>query len=175
MAGSSLYQDEGASSISDINVTPLVDVTLVLLIIFMVTAKLIVARGIDVESPKTASGDEIKSTLQVTIDKQRKLYINGEPYQDTALMRARVEELARGKPEMKAIVTADTTVPYGDVMQVVDLVKLAGVTKFGMATDALAPGEATLLDTPPAGPEGAPPPQQAPPLEAPQGAPQEAP
>src|SRR5690606_5179861 len=121
MAGGSLYQDEdGASAISDINVTPLVDVVLVLLIIFMVTAKLIVSRGIPVDSPKTASGEEVKSTLQVTIDKQRVLYVNGDRYDSIADARARVESMRAQNAELKAIITADTAVPHGDVMKVID-------------------------------------------------------
>lgn len=139
MAGGSSYQDDdGMSTISDINVTPLVDVTLVLLIIFMVTAKLIVARGIAVDLPKTASGDEVKSTLQVTIDKQRTIYVNGDEYQTIDAAEARVVELRRGNPEVKAIITADSSVPHGDVMRVIDFVKHAGVTKFALTSDPLA-------------------------------------
>jgi biopolymer transport protein ExbD len=142
MAGGSLYQDEDtASAISDINVTPLVDVVLVLLIIFMVTAKLIVARGISIESPKTASGAEVKSTLQVTVDRDRALYINGELQPDVPTARARVEEMRRGNPELKAIISADTTVPHGEVMRVIDFVKLAGVTRFALTSDPLSEAE----------------------------------
>lgn len=139
MAGGSLYQDEdGMGAISDINVTPLVDVTLVLLIIFMVTAKLIVARGIAVDLPKTASGDEVKSTLQVTIDKQRDLYVNGQEYDSIDGAQARVIELRRGNPELKAIITSDSSVPHGDVMRVIDFVKQAGVTRFALTSDPLS-------------------------------------
>jgi biopolymer transport protein ExbD len=147
MAGGSLYNDDdgaGAGAISDINVTPLVDVTLVLLIIFMVTAKLIVARGISVDSPKTASGEDVKSTLQVTIDKERKLYVNGDPYPTIDGAKARVEEMRRDNPNVKAIITADTTVPHGDVMRVIDFVKLAGVTKFALTSDPLGAAPAEL-------------------------------
>ena len=143
MAGGSLYQDEdGAGAISDINVTPLVDVVLVLLIIFMVTAKLIVARGISVDSPKTASGEEVKSTLQVTIDEERVLYVNGDRYDSVDAAQARVVEMRAENPEVKAIITADRGVPHGDVMRVIDFVKLAGVTKFALTSDPLgtAPG-----------------------------------
>lgn len=159
MAGTSLYQDEGQSSISDINVTPLVDVTLVLLIIFMVTAKLIVARGISVESPKTASGDEVKTRLQITFDKERNLFVNGTPYQkDVAAARARVAEVVRENPEVKAVITADTSVSHGEVMQIVDFVHLAGAKRFALASDPLSKGEVIPLGAPPAATqEGAPP------------------
>ena len=139
MAGGS-YQDEdsGVGVISDINVTPLVDVTLVLLIIFMVTAKLIVARGISVDSPKTASGSDVKSTLQVTIDKQRIVYVNGDAYAEVEAAQARVAEMREGNPDLKAIISADKGVPHGDVMTVIDFVKQAGVTKFALTSDPLA-------------------------------------
>ncbi|WP_428268032.1 ExbD/TolR family protein [Haliangium sp.] len=141
MAGSSLYQDEeGQGAISDINVTPLVDVVLVLLIIFMVTAKLIVARGIQVDSPKTASGEEVKSTLQVTIDRDRILYVNGDRYDSVESAQARVEEMHAQDAELKAIISADRAVPHGDVMRVIDFVKLAGVTKFALTSDPLDSG-----------------------------------
>lgn len=144
MAGGSLYQDEdGGGAISDINVTPLVDVVLVLLIIFMVTAKLIVARGIEVDSPKTASGEEVKSTLQVTIDGDRVLYVNGDRYDSVDAAQARVEAMRAENPDLKAIISADRGVPHGDVMRVIDFVKLAGVTKFALTSDPL---EATTPD-----------------------------
>ncbi|GAB4534406.1 MAG: hypothetical protein Tsb0020_50010 [Haliangiales bacterium] len=138
MAGGSLYQDEdSAAAISDINVTPLVDVVLVLLIIFMVTAKLIVARGIEVDSPKTASGAEVKSTLQISVDADRVLYVNGDRYDDISAAQSRVESMRAEDPELKAIISADRAVPHGDVMRVIDFVKLAGVTKFALTSDPL--------------------------------------
>ena len=143
MAGGSFYQDEdaGGGTISDINVTPLVDVVLVLLIIFMVTAKLIVARGIAVDSPKTASGEEVSSTLQVTIDRDRVLYVNGDRYDSVETAQARVESMRAQSPDLKAIISADRSVPHGDVMRVIDFVKLAGVTKFALTSDPLAKDE----------------------------------
>lgn len=150
MAGGSMYQDEDqTSAISDINVTPLVDVTLVLLIIFMVTAKLIVSRGIAVDSPKTASGEEVRSTLQVTLDRDRVLYVNGQRYDSMDAARDRVVQMRAQSPELKAIITADTTVPHGDVMRIIDMVKLAGVTKFALTTDPLGSGPRAS----PSGPE----------------------
>ena len=142
MAGGSIYQDEDSvGAISDINVTPLVDVTLVLLIIFMVTAKLIVARGISVDSPKTVSGAEVKSTLQLILDENSALYINGKPFPDVDQARAKVKSLSDDNPELKAIITADKGVPHGEVMQVIDLVKRAGVTKFALTSDPPDPDD----------------------------------
>ncbi len=137
--GASSYHDEepGAGMITDINVTPLVDVTLVLLIIFMVTAQLIVERGISMETPKTVSGGPVKSPLAISIDEDRVLYVNGEHYPDLAGARAVIrKEVAKDK-DVKAIISADTNVPHGDVMKAIDLVKLSGVTRFALASDPI--------------------------------------
>ena len=137
MAGTGGYQDEdsGGGAIADINVTPLVDIVLVLLIIFMVTAKLIAERGISVDNPKTVSGDAVSSTLALTIGKSRVLHVNGKAYEDPDRARARVEQARRDNPEIKAVISADQSVPHGDVMEVIDMVKVAGVRKFALATD----------------------------------------
>jgi biopolymer transport protein ExbD len=140
MAGSgAAYHDDdpGGGMIADINVTPLVDITLVLLIIFMVTARLIAARGIQVESPKTRSGDEVKTTLELTIDRANVLYYNGEPVPDRGALRDTIARSVRGEPDMQAVIKADIAVPHGEVMKVIDLVKLAGVRRFALGSAPL--------------------------------------
>ncbi|HUH01206.1 MAG TPA: biopolymer transporter ExbD [Kofleriaceae bacterium] len=138
--GASQYQDEdgGAGIIADINVTPLVDVTLVLLIIFMVTAQLIVEkdRGIQIERPKTVTGAEGKADLSVTIDAQRVVHIDGNVFPDLTVARAFVQQRTAENPDLKAVIAADVGVPHGDVMKVIDLVKRAKVKKFMLASDA---------------------------------------
>lgn len=133
-AGSSFYQDESSDVISEINVTPLVDVALVLLIIFMVTAPIIASRGITVEKPRTESGAQVKSTLTVTVDRDLTLYVNGESYDEEEKARSAIETEHAKNPEIKAIIQADRTVPHGDVMGAIDLVTQAGVTKFALAS-----------------------------------------
>ncbi len=149
MAGGSSYQNEdsGGGMISDINVTPLVDVTLVLLIIFMVTAQLIVTRGIKIESPTTKSGAAIKQKkpLVVTIDKERQLLIDGQKYRNDADIKTYIRKLVsdnkkiEGHKPLKAIITADKAVPHGDVMHAIDVVKLSGITRFALTTKRPAP------------------------------------
>ena len=137
--GASGYQDEDSGGmISDINVTPLVDITLVLLIIFMVTAKLIVARGIDVDTPKTVSGDEVKTTLELTIKRDGQLYLNGEEVKDRAVITDYVERAIEVDPDLRPIITADIRVPHGDVMSVIDLIKVAGVKRFALTSEPIA-------------------------------------
>lgn len=118
--------------ISGINVTPLVDITLVLLIIFMVTATYIVKESIEVELPRAASGGEtVGATLALVLDKQGKLYLDG---QETSLADARVavrSAAARSK-ETKAIISADKSLTHGQVVEVIDLVKTEGIHKFAI-------------------------------------------
>jgi biopolymer transport protein ExbD len=141
--GASQYHDEdsGTGVIADINVTPLVDVTLVLLIIFMVTAQLIVEkdRGIQIERPKTVTGAEGKADLTVMIDAQRIVHIDGNVYPDLTMARAFVQQRTAENPDLKAVIAADVGVPHGDVMKVIDLVKRAKVKKFMLASDQAEP------------------------------------
>jgi biopolymer transport protein TolR len=139
--GTTSYEDDdgGSGAIVDINVTPLVDIVLVLLIIFMVTAKLIAGRAITVESPKTVAGESVPSTLQVTIDRQSKLYVNGAPVEGTPAVDAFVRRAVRDNPEVQVVITADVKVPHGEVMQIIDLVKGANVKRFGLTTEEKRP------------------------------------
>jgi biopolymer transport protein TolR len=122
-------------SLSEINVTPLVDVVLVLLIIFMVTAPMM-TRGIDVRLPKTESGaDATEQRLVVTVDTGDTVYLNDRPV-NLALLTDRL------KTEMKrtgidfVFLRADQDVPYGRVMLVMDQIKKAGAERVGMVTQA---------------------------------------
>src|SRR3954463_2025705 len=107
MAGGSLYQDgEGSDgAITDINVTPFVDVVLVLLVVFIVTAKLIVARGVEIDKPKASSGGDVQSTLQVKVTERGELYVNGIRYVEDEAAVARIKEIAAQTSKPKAIIT----------------------------------------------------------------------
>lgn len=134
--GSSLYQDEEASAITDINVTPFVDVVLVLLVVFIVTAKLIVSRGVEIDKPKAATGGEVTSSLRVSVTADGKLFVNGDAYTDDALAIARIKQIAAaatGKP--KAIIAGDQKSAYGGVMHAIDLVQQAGVTAIALENE----------------------------------------
>ena len=144
MAGSALSggDDDGGGMIADINVTPLVDITLVLLIIMMVAAPMIANNpSIKVELPKAASGDETqKTTLSLTLTKKASgeggydLFLNGEKV-DESKAKAQISELVGKNKDIQAVIAGDKGIAYGDVMHIVDLVKTLGVTKFAMATD----------------------------------------
>jgi biopolymer transport protein ExbD len=141
--GPASYEDDegGGGMISDINVTPLVDITLVLLIIFMVTAPMIVNNpSIKVELPKAATGDEtLKTTLALTLQRDPAggytLYANGERT-DEEKVKTQIPSLLERNKDLQAIIAADKGIAYGDVVHIVDLVKSLGVHKFALNTDA---------------------------------------
>ena len=137
MAGGSLYQDDDdAGGITDINVTPFVDVLLVLLVVFIVTAKLIVARGIEVDKPKAATGGEVQSTLQISVKQPAKgpaeLYVNGVRFADDASAVARIKAIAATTSAPRAIIAGDKTTAYDNVMHAIDLAQQAGVTAIAL-------------------------------------------
>ena len=137
MAGGSLYQDgEGSDgAITDINVTPFVDVVLVLLVVFIVTAKLIVARGVEIDKPKAATGGDVQSTLRVSVNAAGDLYVNGDKYGSDAAAIARIKEVAATTSKPKAIIAGDRKSAYGGVMRAIDLVQQAGVTAIALENE----------------------------------------
>jgi biopolymer transport protein TolR len=139
MAGTStVYKDGEAEIISDINVTPLVDVVLVLLVIFMITAPILAARGILVNAPTTVSGDQVATPLQVALrrmpDQAIRMYVNGRELPSYDAVRAELERARQSDPDLKAVIAADIEVPYGEVMQAIDQIKRAGIQKFALAS-----------------------------------------
>jgi biopolymer transport protein ExbD len=128
MAGGSLYQDsDEQAGITDINVTPFVDVVLVLLVVFMVTAKLIVARGIDAQLPKAASGGDLPAKLRIVVKDTGELFIGNTQFTDDAAAIARIKELAAETKVPKAVIAGDARTAYGGVMHAIDLANQAGV------------------------------------------------
>jgi biopolymer transport protein ExbD len=118
--------------ISGINVTPLVDITLVLLIIFMVTATYVVKETIEVDLPRSASGGQtVGTTLAIVLDKQGKLYLDGK--EATASdARIAVRSAASRDPDAKVIISADKSLSHGQVVEMIDLVKTEGLHKFAI-------------------------------------------
>jgi biopolymer transport protein ExbD len=118
--------------IASINIIPFVDIVLVLLIIFMVTSTVIVRAAIKVELPRAASaGTEVAATLNVVVTRTGELLVDGR-----AVGPARASELIRGaakeNPELQAVISADKGLPYGEVVEVIDLVKTSGVRSFAL-------------------------------------------
>jgi len=127
MAG--FTSNKPSAPITGINVTPLVDITLVLLIIFMVTAKLVVSRAMPMDLPKAATGGEVQQIFSVSLRSDGTTYIDGvaAARDEDVLGRAR-EALAR-HPELRAVVQADGTVQHGRVMHALDILRQAGLAR----------------------------------------------
>jgi biopolymer transport protein ExbD len=122
----------GRGAIVGINVTPMVDVVLVLLVIMMVSATYIVSQSLRVELPKTATSDEpVASIAAVTITKDGKYFYNGEPIDEPGLV-AKIREARAGGAEVNLVVSADEDALHGRVVHVIDLAKIEGVTKFAI-------------------------------------------
>ena len=131
MAGSSSGQDDD-DIIVGINVTPLVDIVLVLLIIFMVPATYIVRASIEVDLPRAAHGGETTGTLlSVIITRDGELYLDGVKRTEGELIE-RAREAAAASPEARAIISADKGALHGAVVRVIDVVKGAGISRFAI-------------------------------------------
>ncbi len=126
MAGGTIDDDDG---ITGINVVPLVDITLVLLIIMMVTAKIIVSQSVPMDLPKASSGQNVQMIFAVQLHKNGDVFVDQKklPNDDAILGLARE---ARSKDEdLRAVIQADQAVTHGRVIKVLDLLKTAGVAK----------------------------------------------
>ena len=124
-----------SESISDINVVPLVDIILVVLIIFMVTAPMIMKPSIAVNLPKAASGDStVPSQLSISLTASGKVLLNGTEADDVVIS-AKAKELVEKNADTQAIISADKNVPHGDVVRILDVVKSSGVKKFAISIE----------------------------------------
>ena len=128
-------QDED-DAITGINVTPLVDITLVLLIIFMVTATYIVKQTIEVELPRAAHGGEtVNKTFALVVTREGKSFLNGVETDDAGLIAAVQTARSRGE-EVQAIVGADKNATHGAVTHLLDVLKGAGVVRFAIQIES---------------------------------------
>jgi biopolymer transport protein TolR len=128
------------SALSEINVTPFVDVVLVLLIIFLITAPMLI-RGIDVNVPRSVSRNtEPDERLVVSIKKDRTVYLDEQRIEVPRLEKV-LAGLKERNPSATIYIKADQDVPYGTVIEVMDAAKKAGIDKLGMVTEPILPGE----------------------------------
>ena len=120
---------------SDINVTPLVDVMLVLLIIFMVTAPMMM-QGVDVSLPEATAEplESEKENLIITVDKENKVFINDFQVSVDGLGE-KLKKILEGRSDREVYLKADKDISYGTVVKVMAEVKGAGVEKLGMVTE----------------------------------------
>jgi len=129
-------RNRGSKLLAEINVTPLVDVVLVLLIIFMVTAPML-QMGIDVNLPrvKSKSIDVTEEKLVLTINSAKEIFINKNKVPVTGL-GAKLESIFANRIDREVFMRADKNVPYGFVVEVMSEVRKAGVDRLGMITEA---------------------------------------
>jgi biopolymer transport protein ExbD/biopolymer transport protein TolR len=129
-------QGRTQTSLADINVTPLVDVVLVLLIIFMVTAP-VLQSGIEVSVPKTKTVKEItEERLVVTINRNQEVFLNNQPVNINQIAQ-RIHEKVRDPQGQSIYVRADENVPFGAFATVMDAVKQSGITNVSIVTQPL--------------------------------------
>lgn len=137
MAVSSQNDDDGI--ITGINVTPLVDIVLVLLIIFMVTAKIIVSQSVPLDLPKAAQGQDVQLVFGLELTAGGEVLADGKKLPNEEALMPLAKEAQAKNPELRAVIRADTTVPHGRVIRVLDLLKQAGVTKIAFGVSPIAP------------------------------------
>lgn len=139
MAGGSADSEDG---INGINVTPLVDVALVLLIIFMVTAKLITQQSIPLDLPKTVNGtDQVQTVFSVVLAADGTTLVDSRNVTGDDVILSLAKKALEGNKELRAVIKADNAVPHGRVIHVLDLLKQAQITKiaFGVSRQGGAP------------------------------------
>jgi biopolymer transport protein ExbD/biopolymer transport protein TolR len=138
MAFGRLERTSGPQPMSDINMTPLIDVMLVLLVIFMITAPLM-SSSLKLDLPKSdaAQPSDTPQFVAVAIDAAGRLYV-GEEAVDAATLAARIAEVARKNPQAEVQLRADRTVPYGVVAELIGSVQKAGLTRIGFVAEPAA-------------------------------------
>ena len=130
MAASTLDDD----MITGINVTPLVDITLVLLVIMMVTASYIASKAIPMELPKGATGETTPTVLAVSITQTGDLFLDAAPI-DEAGLRHKIEIARNEHHDPQAVIAADGRTPHAKVVHVIDVLRQENVTKFAFNID----------------------------------------
>ena len=132
----------GRGIITGINVTPLVDVTLVLLIIFIVTAKIVVAPAVPLDLPKASQSEEVQVVFSVLLPSDGSILVNGAAVPDDATLTAHAENALKDDPTLRAVISADGGIAHRKVIAALDALKRAGVTRiaFGALPDVPANG-----------------------------------
>ncbi|MGH7227920.1 MAG: ExbD/TolR family protein [Nitrospiraceae bacterium] len=137
-----IFETRRRRFLAEINVIPLVDVVLVLLVIFMVTAPMLY-RGLDIRLPTSTSNTiRPEERIILTIERDQKLYLDKDPVSLGQLER-RLRAMKERNADLSVYLRADREIPYGTVVQVMDGVKRSGIEKLGMVTD---PGQERVTE-----------------------------
>ena len=135
MAFGRLERSTGPAPMSDINMTPLIDVMLVLLVIFMITAPLMSSSlKLDLPSAQGAQPNDAPQFISVALDRDGR-YFYGDEAVDAAAFAARIAAAAKKNPQTEVQLRADKAVPYGRVAELIGIVQKAGLTRIGFIAD----------------------------------------
>jgi biopolymer transport protein TolR len=139
MAFGRLARNPAPRPMSDINMTPLIDVMLVLLVIFIITAPLLTTSlKLDLPSTTAATSSEVPQFITLAIDREGRLYL-GEERLDPAALSLRIQEAARRDPRTEVQLRADERVAYGRVAELIGIVQQAGLSRIGFVTETIEP------------------------------------
>jgi biopolymer transport protein ExbD len=127
--------DSGDDIVAGINVTPLVDITLVLLIIFMVTAKILAQQGIPMDLPKAASAGTTQTIFTVSVDKEGHVFANGRPIANDAELRGAAKAALSANAETRTVIQADGAASHASVLHAMDELRESGVTRIAFAAE----------------------------------------
>ena len=133
--------DNRGGMIVGINVTPLVDVVLVLLLVFIVTAKIIVAPALSMDLPLSASSDEVQVVFSVILDVQGNTTIDGRPVPDDATFLRLAQHAQATHDDLRAVINADGAVPHRAVIHAMDLLKRAMISRIAFAAAPISAAE----------------------------------
>jgi biopolymer transport protein ExbD len=138
MAGKSFDPNEIGEGINEINITPFVDVVLVLLVIFMVTTPIMIKEGLKVSLPKTKTSDSISKSLSmgIAITKEGQIFLAGELYSPEDLQQ-KFEVIFQTDPNTQFLISADADSRHGDVVRVIDLLKKNNLNSFALQVERI--------------------------------------
>lgn len=140
--------DGTGAIIEGINVTPLVDITLVLLIVFMVTARFVVTPAVPLDLPQASHSQHVQAVLTISLTATGEVWIDGQPASLRALAPA-AQRALKADPQTRAVIQAERRAHHGDVMQVLDALRGAGMERVAFAAAPPPPGvvqPATVAD-----------------------------
>lgn len=138
MAGKNFDPNDFGDGINDINITPFVDVVLVLLVIFMVTAPVMMKDSLKVNLPKSLTSDVTSKSVSigVAITKDGQVLLNGQLL-STDSLKVKLQEIAKNAPETNFLISADTDSRHGDVVRLIDLLKRNNLNRFALQVEKI--------------------------------------
>lgn len=132
----SFQKDDDGQIMAEINITPLVDIMLVLLIIFMMVSTLVDYSAIHVELPKAATAETAKSeSISIVISKSGEYFLSGTPMRSIDELKQNIQRLKDQNPGIQAVISADKSVSHGQVVKVIDLIRKSNISKFAISVE----------------------------------------